>query len=62
MSQLPASLTAGIPKGSALSLPAEITQSSVDKASDFMFDLTLAIFKGTDTTVKVPATAIWPLA
>jgi hypothetical protein len=61
MAQLPTSLTSSIPKGTA-TLPAGITQASVDKASDFLFDVSLAIFKGADTTVKVPAAVIWPLA
>jgi hypothetical protein len=60
MTQVPSNFAAQMPKGGNTNLPAGLNINA-NKASDLMFDIAMAIFKGSDTTVKVSG-AIWPLA
>jgi hypothetical protein len=58
MTQIPAAMAGQIPKGGAM----PSVNSNIDgaKLEDLMYDVVLAVFKGTDTTVKVSG-SIWPL-
>jgi hypothetical protein len=59
--QIPSQMAGQVPKGSAApaSLPAGV---NIDEAQmgDLMYDIAIAVFKGTDTSVMVKGT-IWPL-
>lgn len=59
LTQLPANLAAQIPKVGP-SLPEGANLDTV-KLQDTLFEVSLAVFKGTDTPVMVSG-SIWPLA
>jgi hypothetical protein len=58
LTQVPSNLASQIPK--ALAIPAGLETVNLVKVEDLVFDVVIAAFKGTDTTIKV-SSSVWPL-
>jgi len=59
LTQIPSQFAAQVPKGETSAVPAGFNFDAA-KLQDLVFDITLAVFKGSDTTVKVSG-GLWPL-